>query len=219
MYTCDSISKIIRSIRLTHFRAGHNDLCPESDLRPARWWEIYEDFCSQSFHPYPADGTNCPAWSAAYRAMDDKGEERDFADLMVFDLHGCSADQAHRLLVVSNLAGLAHPTRSDTLACPRSRIIFPLHRPDNDLTYRRLWSRLAQEVFLPFTNPAHADFRQRYDQPHAARCQSTLLRHDGNVLHVEGVLAEPTLTADGLGAACQAYAGDSWPESMTPRNR
>jgi len=219
MYTYESIAKISRPIRLTHCRAGYNDLCPESDERRAGYGEIYEDFFSQSFHPYPARETNCPAWAAAYRAKDDEGQEREFADLMVLDLHGCSVAEAHRLLVENNLAGLAHPTRSDTLACPRSRIIFLLHRPVNDLTYRLLWRRLAQEVFSSFTNPAHADFRQRYDQPHAIRNRSTLMRHDGNLLNVEGLLAEPTLAGVALGIACQAYVRETWPESMAPRNR
>lgn len=225
MYTPKSISKIFRSIGLTLYRDGYNDPYTLRSLRLARWWEVYEDFSSQSCHPYPAYGTNCPAWSPIYRARDDEGKERNFADLMVFDLNGCSADQAHRLLVLNNLAGLAHPTRRDTLAWPRSRIIFLLHRPVNGQTYRRLWSLLAQEVLSPFTNPEHADFRQRYDQPHAVRGQSALQRHDGNLLHVEGLLlaegllGKPHLAEDALGRICQAYAYDIWPELMTPRNR
>lgn len=219
MYTYESIAKISRSIRLTHCRAGYNDLCPQSDERRAGYGEIYEDFFSQSFHSYPARETNCPAWAAAYRAEDDEGQEREFADLMVLDLHGRSVAEAHRLLVEKNLAGLVHPTRSNTIDCPRSRIIFLLNRPVNDANYRRLWSRLAQEVFSHLTNPAHADFRQRYDQPHAIRNQSTLQRHDGNLLNVEGVLAEPTLTEDSLGAICQAYADQNCRELVTLRNR
>lgn len=219
MYTYKSIAKITRSIRLTYCHAGHNDICPVGGSKAMRWWEVYEEFLCQSSYPYPAHGQNCPAWSAAFRAADYEGVERDFADLMVFDLHGQSADQVHRWMVQNNLAGIVHPTRCNTMITPRSRLALVLHRPVNDLTYRLLWSRLAQEVFPSFTNPAHADFRQRYDQPHAVRRKSALLRHDGNLLNVEGVLAEPSLAGDAIGAICQVYASESWPESIAPRNR
>lgn len=219
MSTPKSKQPIKRLVGLTDCAAGFNDLCPVTVEPRARWWEVYEDFSAQSFRPYPPFSSDCPAWSAAYRAMDDQGQEREFSDLMVLDLHGCSADHALRWMVRNNLAGLVHSTRSSTPANPRSRVILLLHRPVIGRTYRLVWDRLAQEVFASLVNPAHADFRQRYDQPRAVRGQSTLLRHDGNLLNVDGALAEPSLVGDALGLVCQAYAGESWPESMPPRNR
>ena len=219
MNTHEPISKFDRPVGLSRYPAGYNDLSPVNVLADAGWHEHYESFHSKPSRPYPAAGSICPAWSPAYHEAHGSGRECEVADFVVFDLHGCGAGHGFHWMVRNNLAGFIHPTRSDTLVNARSRMVFLLNRPVNDLTYRQLWRRLAQEVFSPFTNPAHADFRQRYDQPHAVRRQSTLQRHDGNLLHVEGVLAEPTLAGDALGAACQAYAGDSWPESMTPRNR
>ena len=211
--------KAQRSVGMTQHPAGFNELTPVNVLAHAYWAEHYEDFFAQSFRPFPASGSNCPAWSPAYRTVDNEGQEREFSDLMVFDLHGRRADDAFSWMVRNNLTGVIHSTRSDSEASPRSRLIFILHRPVNDLTYRQLWSRLAQEVFISLTNPAHADFRQRYDQPRAARNQSTLNSHEGNLLHVEGALAEPTLAGDVLGLVCQAFAGEVWSSKLLPRNR
>ena len=219
MSTPKSTQPIKRLVGLTDCPAGFNDLSPVNVEPRARWREVYEDFSAQSFRPYPPVGSDCPAWSPAYRAKDNTGQEREFSDLMVFDLHGRRADDAFSWMVRNNLTGVIHSTRSDSEASPRSRLIFILHRPVNDLTYRQLWSRLAQEVFISLTNPAHADFRQRYDQPRAARNQSTLNSHEGNLLHVEGALAEPTLAGDVLGLVCQAFAGEVWSSKLLPRNR
>lgn len=210
---------IMRLVGLTDCAAGFNDLCPLNIEPRARWWEVCEDFSAQSFRPYPAVSSDCPAWSGAYRAKDDKGREREFSDLMAIDLHGCSADHAFRWMTRNNLSGLCHSTRSDTLANPRSRVILLLDRPVVSRTYRLLWDRLTQELFPSLANPAHADFRQRYDQPRAERGQSTLLRHDGNQLSVDGALAEPFLAGNTLGLASQAYASQGWPGSLPPRNR
>ena len=211
--------KVQRSVGMTQHPAGYNELSPVNVTADAYWWERYEDFFAQSFHPFPASGSNCPAWSPAYRTVDNEGQEREFSDLMVFDLHGRSADDGAKWMLRNNLTGVIHPTRSDSEASPRSRLIFLLDRPVNDRTYRQLWSRLAQEVFSSLTNPAHADFRQRYDQPCAVRNQSTLYSHEGNLLNVEGALAEPILAGDVLGLVCQAFAGERWPSSLLPRNR
>lgn len=207
-----------RLVGLTDCPDGLNDLCPITITPCVNWWQVYEDFYCQSFSPYPAVSYDCPAWSAAYRTKDDQGIEREFSDLMVFDLNGWSVDHALRWLVGNNLAGLIHATRSNTPANPCSRIILVLHRPVNSRTYQLLWNRLAQEVFESLANPAHADFRQRCEQPRAVRNQTTLLHHDGNLLNVESVLAEPCLAGDALSLACQAYANESWPRSMPPRN-
>ena len=219
MSTNEHFSRFKRPVGLSRYRAGYNDLSRANLLADAGWYEHYESFHFKPLRPDPAAGSSCPAWSPAYHAAHGSGRECEVADFLVLDLHGCGAGHGFQWLVRSNLAGFIHSTRSDTLTTPRSRMVFLLNRPVNDLTYRQLWNRLAQDVFSSLTNPAHADFRQRYDQPHSVRLQSTLLRHEGNLLHVEGVLTEPTLAGDALGAACQAYAGDSRPESMTPRNR
>lgn len=211
--------KVKRSVGMTQHPDGYNALSPINVLPDDYWSEHYEDFFAQSFRPFPASGLNCPAWSPAYRTVDNAGQEREFSDLMVFDLHGRSADDGFNWMVRNNLTGVIHSTRSDSEASPRSRLIFILHRPVNDRTYRQLWSRLAQEVFSSLTNPAHADFRQRYDQPRAARNQSTLNSHEGNLLNVEGVLAEPILAGDVLGLVCQAFAGELWSSKLLPRNR
>ena len=219
MSTPISTQPIKRLVGLTDCPAGFNDLSPVNVKPRARWWEVYEDFSAQSFRPYPPVGSDCPAWSAAYRAKDNTGQEREFSDLMVIDLHGCSADLAFSWMLLCNLAGLVHSTRSSTPANHRSRIMLVLDRPVVGRTYRLLWELLTQKGLLALTNPAHADFRQRYDQPHAVRGQSTLLRHDGNLLNVDGVLAEPSHVALNLRSICQDYASESWPESLPPRNR
>ena len=219
MSTTKIKNPITRMVGLTNCTAGFNDLCPVNVEPRTRWWEVYEDFSAQSFHPYPAVSSDCPAWSAAYRAKDDKGREREFSDLMVIDLHGCSANHAFRWITRNNLEGLAHSTRSDMLDNPRSRVILLLDRPVISRTYRLLWDRLTQEVFPSLANPAHGDFRQRYNQPRAVRNQSTLLRHEGNLLSVDGALAESFLAGDTLGLVCQAHASEGWPGSFPPRNR
>jgi hypothetical protein len=219
MSTPISTQPIKRLVGLTNCPAGFNDLRPVNVEPRARWWEVYEDFSAQSFRPYPPVGSDCPAWSAAYRAKDNTGQEREFSDLMVIDLHGCSAELAFKWVVMHNLAGLVHPTRSNSPASLRSRIMFVLDRPVVDRTYRLLWEMLTKKGLMRLANPAHADFRQRYDQPHAVRGQSTLLRHDGNLLNVDGVLAEPSLDDLALKFVCEAYASEGWPESMPPRNR
>ena len=215
----ESIMKIHRIVGLTLCRAGYNDLSPENLAGSTRWWEVYADFDSQVGHTYAAREVDSVAWSPAYRKMDDTGQERKFADLLVVDLHGCSAESLFSWLVQNNIAGLVHPTRSSTLTKPRSRIIFVMDRPVNALTYGLLWSRLAQEVFPTLTNPAHADIEQRYDQPRAARRVVKLLHHDGNLLNVDGSLAEPSLAGEVLGLVCQAFSDESWREGRAPRNR
>ena len=219
MSTPKSTQPIKRLVGLTDCPAGFNDLSPVNVEPRARWREVYEDFSAQSFRPYPPVGSDCPAWSPAYRAKDNTGQEREFSDLMVFDLHGVRADVVMRWIVLNNLAALVHPTRSSAPTNSRCRVIFVLNRPVVSWTYRLLWKLLTQKGFLALTNPAHADFRQRYDQPHAVRGQSPLLRHDGNLLNVDGVLAEPSLDDLALRFVCEAYASESWPESMPPRNR
>lgn len=219
MSTPKSTQPIKRLVGLTDCPAGFNDLSPVNVEPRARWWEVYEDFSAQSLYPYPPVGSDCPAWSAAYRAKDNTGQEREFSDLLVIDINYFNANLAFKWLVSNNLAGLVHPTRSSTPTNSRCRIILVLDRPVVGRTYRLLWEMLTKKGLLMFANPAHADFRQRYDQPHAVRGQSPLLRHDGNLLNVDGVLAEPSLDDLALRFVCEAYASESWPESMPPRNR
>lgn len=217
-----AFTSIKRTVGLTNCDDGYNSLRPVNVPAEHYWESVYIDFDSQSFHPYPAPGMAVPAWCPAYRAMDNEGYERDFSDLMVVDLHGCSAGHLEDWLIERRLAGLVHPTRSDSLTSHRSRLILVLDRPVPDATYRRLWNRMAHEVFADLPNAAHADFRQRYDQPHSSQRGSLLRRIDGNPLNVDAALGLPSFAGDALGRASEVDEDDGdagWGISLAPRNR
>lgn len=202
------LSVINRTVGLTECDDGYNSLAPVTVDATASWWEVYADIEAQSFHLYPPRGENCRAWSPGYRAVDNEGVECDLADLMVFDLHGCSTDHVRSWLIENNLEGAVHPTRSDSMTSPRCRLILLLNRPTVDATYRRLWTRLAHEVFADLPDPAHVDLRQRYDQPYTNRRESLLQRVEGWPLDIDAALALSSFAGNAIGRASVAVYGE-----------
>lgn len=201
MDTNDYISTRHRLAALTYCPDGYNDLRPALVEPAASSLDFYADHYAHSHYTPPAVGATWPAWCPGYM---ENNQLR--ADLIVFDLHGCSADHAHRSMIENNLAAFVHPTKSDSLTSPRCRLVILLNRPVNAPTYRLLWARMAREVFDNIPVPAHADCRHRFDYPRTVKGKSMMRHHDGNSLHVDGVLALASLAGPALGLVNDTHA-------------
>lgn len=202
----DSDEQNYRSIAYTHCRHGHNDLRPVTQWTGTDGTDYHSNFYCQSNAVPPAIGAIRPAWCTGFIMPNHMGQEVVAADLLVVNLHGCSADHALQWFVQNGLAGFTYPTKSDSLISPRCLLAILLDRTVNEQTYGQLWTRLAHEVFGDIPNPAHASCRQRFDYPRTVNGDQKLRSHNGNPLHVDGALSLPSLAGDALGLIFDTHA-------------
>ena len=186
---------LLRNVVWTHCENGPLDLHPTATTHCTGYLDASIDFEAQSFHPAHGFDEVAPSWCPAYSRQETQGVSEIGADLIALTSEGISADQVYRWLVAQDLTGLVWPTSENTRFRPSCCIVLLLDSTANKHNYKRIWLRLAHEVFGNVTDSAQADFHYRFRYPRTSSNQSQLLRHDA--------LALPTsygLTLDAISA-------------------
>lgn len=201
-----------RSIGLTNFELGKNDLSPvPRDLD--RFQSVMCDFEAASFHFPALAGENTPAFSPGYVTLDHYGQKRVFSDILVFEILGLSTHHGQGWLEQNNISGAIYSTALASLLQSYCLLLIVLNRPVNESTYTRLWTKFAKDLFAGSVDIEQSDCRHRFLYPRTSTGKPTLLSHTGHPLHVEWALSRPTLAGEVLGQYFAEHSYDFWPES------
>jgi len=194
---------LLRNVVWTHCESGPLDLHPTATEHCSGYLDASMDFEAQSFHPAPKFDEITSSWSPAYARQETRGVSEIGADLIALTLGDVSTAQVYRWLVAKDLTGLVWPNNANTYSRPSCCIVLLLDSTVNQHDYKRIWLKLAREVFGNVTDSAQADFRYRFEYPRTSSNESRLLRHDAEALPTYYGLAPNAISAGPTVATAQ----------------